>query len=178
MTKEDRDILEDFRARLPLDRFELEKECCEQAIVYDEIGSWVSEVKARAKVAKEHISFVESELSLDIRKNPDNYDLPGKVTEGVVTAAINTHERYRKAFADYVEEDRLANEASTLLLAAEQRKSGIRDLVRLYIHNYYSGQEDVVSTNGWEEGERAIRDMRRNRIVEEDLGEDNSVVEE
>jgi len=173
MADKDKIILQDFSMRLPIDSLELEKECIEQASLYAEIGEWVSDVKARAKIAKEHVSFVESELSLDIRKNPESHNLPGKVTEGVVSATISTNERYQKAFKDYVVADQLANEASTLLLAAEQRKSGIRDLVQLYIHNYYSGQEDVVNTSNWEAGERAIQELRTKRIESsEDLEED------
>lgn len=176
MTDEDRDILEDFRARLPLDRLELEEECCEQAIVYDEIGSWVAEVRARAKIAKEHISFVESELSLEIRKNPVDFDLPvdKKPTEGTVVATIKIHEKYKKVFLDYVEADRLANEASTLLISAEQRKSGLRDLVRLYVNNYYSQDDSGLDTSKWEQGEKAILDQRRRRAEDStDLVEDN-----
>jgi len=174
MTDEDREILSEFRSRLPLDRLELETECCQQAIVYDDIGSWVADVKAQAKIAKEHISFVESELLLAIRKDPKEYGLPEKSTVDAVRSTVNIHERYRKAFLDYVEADRLASEASILLDSAQQRQSGLRDLVRLYVNNYYSQEQSGLDTSGWEQGEKAIMDTRRKRAeTSTDLGEDN-----
>ncbi len=176
MTDEDREILEDFRIRLPLDRLELEQECCDQAIIYDEIGSWVAEVRSRAKIAKEHVSFVEAELSLKVRKNPADFGLPvdKKPTEGTIVSTVTTHEDYQEAVSDHIEADRFANEAAVLLAAAEQRKSGLRDLVRLYVNNYYSKDDTGFDTSGWEQGEKAIQDARRRRQVSsEDTKEDH-----
>lgn len=176
MTDGDRGILEDFRMRLPLDRLELEKECCDQAIIYDEIGSWVAEIKSRAKIAKEHVSFVEAELSLKIRKNSADFDLPvdKKSTEGTIMSTVIVHEDYQKAVSDYLEADRFANEVAVLLVSAEQRKSGLRDLVRLYVNNYYSQDDTGFDTSGWEQGEKAIQDARRRRqISSEDIKEDH-----
>jgi len=176
MTDEDREVLEGFRERLPLDRIELEKECCDQAIVYDEIGSWVAEIRSRAKTAKEHVSFVEADLSLKIRKNPANFGLPAdkKPTEGTIVSTVTIHEDYQKAVGDYIEADRFANEVAVLLTAAEQRKSGLRDLVRLYINNYYSQDDTGLDTSGWEQGEKAIQDLRRRKQEgQEEVKEDH-----
>ena len=176
MTDEDKLTLQDFRTKLPLDRLELEQECCQQAIVYDEIGSWVAEVRGQAKTAKEHISFVESELSLKIRKKPADFDLPEdkKPTEGTIVATVIVHESYQKAVSDYIQADKLANEASTLLVSAEQRKSGLRDLVRLYVNNYYSQDDSGLDTSNWEQGEKAIQDARRRRQEsQEEIKEDH-----
>lgn len=174
MTNEDREILADFRERLPLDRLELEKECCGQAIVYDEIGSWAAEIKGRAKTAKEHISFVEAELHLRIRQDPESFALPLKPTVDAVKAVITVHKDYQIAVSDYIEADRFANEVAVLLASAEQRKSGLRDLVRLYVNNYYSQDDTGLDTSGWEQGEKAIMDARRRRqISSEDVQEDH-----
>jgi len=178
MIDEDMEMLKHFRERLSIDSFELEKECCEQAIVYDDVGIWVAEVKARAKTAKEHVSFVESDLSSKIRKDPKSYDLPEKPTVGAVISAVKINPEYLQAFKDYVEADKLANESSTLLESVGQRKSGIRDLVRLYIHNYYQ-REDKISSEQWQQDEKAIVAMRNRRATEEEnLTEDNVVEEE
>jgi len=158
MTDEDKLTLQDFRTKLPLDRLELEQECCQQAIVY------------------EHISFVESELSLKIRKKPADFDLPEdkKPTEGTIVATVIVHESYQKAVSDYIQADKLANEASTLLVSAEQRKSGLRDLVRLYVNNYYSQDDSGLDTSNWEQGEKAIQDARRRRQEsQEEIKEDH-----
>jgi len=173
LNDEERAYLANLRDKLPIDRFELERECCDQAITYDEVGSWASEVKATAKIAKEHVSFVESRLSLEIRRNPSKFGITGKPTVDTVVAAVKTHPEYMQAFKDYVEADRLANDAANLLESVAQRKSGIRDLVRLYIHNYYSERDDQVNATDWREGEQAIQEIRTQRaLAGEDMAED------
>ena len=172
MTEEDREILNDLKAKLSIDQFELEKECCEQPIIYEEVGCWVASVKARSKIAKEHVSFVESDLSLRIRKNPESFDLSGKPTVDAVIACVKVNSEYKQAFQDYIEADRLSNEASTLLESVAQRKSSIRDLVRLYVNDYFS-RADEVTHEEWRGAERAILELRNKKAVEkEDVDED------
>lgn len=171
-----KETLNSFKQRLPINQFELEKECLQQAALYDEIGEWVSSVRAEARKAKEHTEFVRADLSLKIRKNPETYGLSGKVTEGSVDAVITTSDEYQGAVTTYIETDKLASEASILLAAVEQRKSMLRDLVRLFIYSYYS-REDVVSPGDWKSAEQSIMDLRSKK-ANEDQEEDESVVEE
>lgn len=176
MTDEDRQILSDLREKLPIDQFELERECCQQPIVYDEVGEWVASIKAKSKIAKEHVSFVESDLTLRIRKNPEDFGLKkdAKPTVDAVTASIKVSPEYRQAFEDYVEADKLANEAATLLESVGQRKSSVRDLVRLYIAHYYE-KTDEVNGDEWRAAQDAIQDLRNKRAAEEEDRNENSV---
>ena len=177
MTDEEKMVLQGLRDKLPVDQFELEKECCEQPIVYDEVGEWVASVKAASKVAKEHVSFVESDLTLRIRKKPEEFGLlVGKPTVDAVVASIKVNPEYRQAFEDYVEADKLANESATLLESVAQRKSSIRDLVRLYIAHYYE-KSDELNHEEWREAQDAIQALRNKRAAEEDRNEDNVEVE-
>ena len=177
MTEEDREILNDLKTKLPIDQFELEKECCEQPIVYDEVGEWVALIKARSKIAKEHVSFIESDLSLRIRKNPESFGLSGKITVDAVTASVKVSPEYKQAFQDYVEADKLANEASTLLESVAQRKSSIRDLVRLYVNDYFS-RADELNHEEWKNAERDILELRNKRATEEEDNIEDNVQEE
>lgn len=172
MTDEDKKILANFRGLLPVDQYDLPEECAQQPVVYDEIGEWVAEVKARAKIAKEHVDFVKAGLSLKIRKNPTSYGLKEKPTEGAITVAITLEEDYRLAFKESIEVDTLASEANVLLTSAEQRKSSIRDLVRLYCNNYYANN-DKLSKEEWKDAEQAIIAERNRRAEEEERLADN-----
>ena len=176
MNDTDRQLLAELRAKLPIDQFDLERECCRQPIIYDEVGEWVASVKAVSRIAKEHVGFVESDLSLRIRQNPGEFHLSEKPTVGAVTACVKVHSEYRQAFQDYVEAERLANEASTLLESVAERKSSVRDLVRLYIAHYYE-KTDEVNGEEWRDAQAAIEDLRRKRADEEDQNEDNVEVE-
>ena len=177
MTEEDKQMLAYFREKLPVDQFELEKECSQQSIVYDEIGSWVSVVKARAKTAKEHVEFVKAGQSLEIRKNPTSYGLKEKPTETSIAAVITVSKEYRQAFKDYIDADCLAAEASVLLASAEQRKSGVRDLVRLYVNDYFS-KTDSLGQEDWRSAEAAIIEARNKRAAEEEDRKEDAVEEE
>jgi hypothetical protein len=176
MNEENKEALNRFKQRLPVDQFSLEKECVEQPSLYEEIGEWTSSMRAEAKRSKEHLSFIQADLSLKIRKNPETYGLSGKVTEGFIDAVIITSEEYQQALTNSIETDTLANEASVLLAAVEQRKSMLRDLVRLFIYSYYS-REDVVSHEDWKSAEEAILDLRSKK-ANEDREEVEEVVEE
>lgn len=177
MTDEDKQMLAYFRDKLPIDLYELEKECSQQSIVYDEIGSWVSEVKAKAKTAKEHVEYTKADLSLTIRENPTSYGLKEKPTESSITVVITVDESYRQAFKDYIEADNLANKASVLLTSAEQRKSGVRDLVRLYVNDYFS-KTDALSQGDWKHAEAAIIEARDKKAAEEEARRSDNVEEE
>lgn len=177
MTDEDKQIHAQFKSRLPIDLYELEKECAQQPIVYDDIGEWVSEIKAKAKIAKEHVEFVKAGLSLTIRKNPTSYGLKEKPTEGSIAVVIALEEDYRLAFREYIDADKLANEASVLLTAAEQRKSSIRDLVRLYVNSYFS-KNDALGDEDWKQAEQAIIEERNRRASEEEDRKSDNVEEE
>lgn len=179
MTDEDRTILQNLREKIPIDSFDLEKECCRQPIIYDEVGEWVASVKAKSKVAKEHVSFVESDLTLRIRKNPEDFGLKkdAKPTVDAVTASIKVHPEYKQAFQEYIEADKLSNEAATFLESIAQRKSSVRDLVRLYIAHYYE-KSDELNHEEWRTAQDAITDLRSKRAAEEeDNAEDNVEVE-
>lgn len=179
MTEEEQQLLSDLRKKLPIDQFELERECCQQPIVYDEVGEWVALVKAKSKTAKEHVSFVESDLTLRIRKNPEDFGLKKDVkpTVDAVAASIKVSPAYIQAFEEYIEADKLANEAAILLESVGQRKSSIRDLVRLFISHYYE-KTDELNHEEWKNAERAIYDLRNKKAAEEeDNAEDNVEVE-
>ncbi len=176
MDDADRQILSDLRAKLPIDQFNLEKECNRQPIIYDEVGEWVARIKAGCRIAKEHVSFVESDLLLRIRRNPEEFNLPGKLTLDVVKACVKVNTEYKKAFQEYVEADRLANEASTLLESVSERKSAVRDLVRLWISHYYD-KTDEVNGEEWREAQDAIQALRDKKAAQEERHEDNVEVE-
>ncbi len=165
MTNEDREELENFREKLPIDQFSLEVENCQQPVLYDEVGIWVADVKARSKTAKERIEFVKADLSLKIRKDPKSYGLKEKPTEGAINSVITTNEEYQEAVRNYIDADKLANEASTLLSSVEKRSSSISNLVRLFVRSYYSDRP--ISNEDWQENEEAIVAMRDKKAQDE-----------
>jgi hypothetical protein len=147
MGEELREQLSKLKERLPIDPLQLERECMGQPALYTEAGELASTARAEAKQAKEHLEFTKAQLSAKIRGDTDKY-VVGKVTEASIDSAIITHEEYVKAVAESINASRLADDLSVLQTAVEQRKSMIRDLVQLFIHSYYSNNQDMTNEQG------------------------------
>ena len=165
MTDEDMQILIELRDRLPIDQFNLEVENSQQPALFDEVGHWVSGIKAAARTAKEHIEYVKADLFSRIRKDPESFDLSGKIVNDAVNSKVITHQEYQEAVKDWIDADKLATEASILLSSVEQRKSLIGNLVQLFIRAYYHNEKPVNSDN-WRSDEEAIVALRNQKLQE------------
>jgi len=121
MNDDIRELLNELKAKLPVDQFNLELECRNQAALLEEVGEIAASVKKEAKVAKEHLEFVKADLSNKIRRNPEEYGLT-KVTESGVASTIVLQEEYQEALKKAIDLSEEADCFSTLLLAVEQRK--------------------------------------------------------
>lgn len=141
MNKDDKKLLDELKARLPIDPYNLENECSNQSVLLTELGEIVAEIKRESKEAKEHIVYVKADLSTKIRKDPEKYNIMGKVTEGAIDSAIILQPEYQKAIRNSFDAEESANSFGELLIGAEGRKSLIRDLVTLYVREYYDSQK-------------------------------------
>ncbi len=135
-----------FRERLTIDQFKLEIECINQPALYAEVGEAASEARTEAKRMKDRLEFVKAELSVKIRKDPETHGIVGKPTEAAIESAIVLQNEYREAINALSKANHIADSLSILQASVEQRKSMIRDLVSLFIHSYYSDQNQQDMT--------------------------------
>jgi len=140
MDKNTREILDELKAKLPINQYALDVECRNQAALLEEVGELTAAIRKEAKVAKEHVEYVKADLANKIRKNPEKYGLT-KTTDSAVSSAVILQKEYQEAVKKMLDLTEEAECFSTLLTAVEQRKSLIRDAVSLFIHQYYSSQE-------------------------------------
>jgi hypothetical protein len=127
--------LEELKKKLSIDQYGLETECTGQPELYETAGELMVNAKSAARTSKDYLDFVKADLSFKIRSNPEN---------GVDSTVVVQHE-YRKAQAEYIEAQELADSFSVLLTAVEQRKSMLKDLVTLFVYNYYSDTHEMSS---------------------------------
>lgn len=161
---DNKEILAQFTAQLEINRNLLEDEWSKQPGLYAEVGEWASSLRREAKAAKSRAESVYSELLLDVHQHEDHCGLP-KTTEAIVKAYVLTHEQYTEALDYYHIADKNANDAGRLLEAFEQRKAALRDLVRLYVHEYYmSGDPQGPSPE--ERGRRQTPEKAEEPIME------------
>jgi len=140
MNKENKELLDDLKLKLPIDQFNLELECRNQSVLLTEMGEIASVVKSEFRSAKEHLEYVKAKLSTDIRAEPSKYNL-SKTTADSVSAAVILQPGYRDASKAMIDAEEASNVFSTLLQAVEGRKSLIRDIVSLFLHQYYDNQQ-------------------------------------
>lgn len=161
------DRLRELKTRLPIDRTRLDEECSGQAVLYDEIGEFVAELKRDARTAKDFLDLERSRVRRGIRENPGSVGI-AKLTESALEDAVITHDDYRKALTAYTEAQYLADCANVLMTAAEERKSMIKDAVTLYVHEWYSTKNDLapqkVELN--KVTEDRINDLRRSSAAD------------
>lgn len=162
------DRLRELKAKVPIDRTRLDEECAGQAVLYGEIGEFVAELKRDARVSKDFVDQERSRLRKEIRENPQNYGI-SKLTESALEDAFTTNVDYRKALTAYAEAQYLADCAVTLLTAAEERKSMIKDAVTLYVHEYYSTKDDLApqKVDMQKVTESEINNLRRQAAAEQ-----------
>lgn len=162
------DRLREFKARLPINRTRLDEECAGQAVLYNEIGEFVAELKRDARTAKDNVEFEHSQLRKKFRENPGAFGI-AKLTESSLEDAVVTDPQYRQALSAYAEAQYLADMASTLIAAAEERKSMIKDAVTLFVHEYYSTKDDLAPQKSTliEVTEESINKVRRQSALDQ-----------
>jgi len=134
--------LASFRNSLKIDGNNLGGECLGQAVLYEQIGLLVADIKRTARAAKDTMEFTAARLKKEARANPGQFGI-AKTTESALEEAVKVHNEYRGVQEKYAEAQYLADCAGVLLMAAEQRKSMLKDSVSMQIHELYSAQHDL-----------------------------------
>ena len=90
-----------YEKRLKIDIYNLEKECAEHSDIYYRVALFQSDIRAQAGNCSLLVKEMESQLSIDIRNNPDSFGIV-KLTESAILETINVDQ-------DIIEVRRLKN---------------------------------------------------------------------
>ena len=127
-----------YEEEMHIDENALDVEFLEQPALMVKYSTKLAEARLEKDLAKEELDIVKSDLDLDIRDNPENYDLK-KVTEGAITSLILTDEKYIKAQKRFNEANYEVNVLFGVVSAIEARKSALENLVKLHGQQYFAG---------------------------------------
>ena len=166
LSKEFYEFLNSLREDLGIDRDNLDRECTLQPQLYEKIGHEVVLSGRLAKDAKVLWDEKEAEVQLAIRKNPSAYGLE-KCTESTVAAALTLDDSVKKFKRGYLQADEEHQALKILLEAMSQRKSMIRDIVDLFVHNYYTVQSLSTPSGRIQEGNKVS--VEENKQFEEGI---------
>lgn len=129
---------------LEIDGDSLDEEWIKQPRLYMKYARASAEIAAERDHAKEVLDVVQAELDIDIRRNPQKYNLPTdkngipKVTEGAIKSCILLSKEYKLVFDEYTKTKLEADIILAGLRAMEHRKKALEGLVQLYIGEYFS----------------------------------------
>lgn len=107
-----------------------------------------------ADEARDALNLAKARAEMDVRSNPDEYDLP-KVTEATVAAAVAAHENVEAATADFNKARYMASLVDGALASLDAKRRALENLVRLLGMEYMAKPEvpQDISTHitDWEQ---------------------------
>lgn len=150
--------IESIKSKITIDQFQLEGECLKQPVLFERVASLSAEAKAESRRAKEDMEAIKAETELAVRASPEAYGI-SKVTESTISAAVSVNESCRLATKKFIDVQEISDKLIALEVACEQRKSAVRDLITLFIHNYYSQTKTPMN-------EEELRGLREKQLIE------------
>lgn len=146
-----------LRGMLSIDKTMLDDEIIRQPSLFYEVSEMLTEAQAERDAAKEELAIVDADLDRHYRAQLGKNG--NKVTEGMVTSHLQTDDKHKEAFTDYLALKNKADQLLALKEAFQQRSYMLRDLVSLYTANYFES-ESVKPSRAQEASHYAVNRQR------------------
>lgn len=97
--------------------------------------------KAEKEVArlKEKRQVIYATTEKDVRNNPSDYKISGKITEEVVKNTVLSSDEYQEITEELIDAQYESSMVKGAVEAVKQRKDALQDLVRLHGQQYFAG---------------------------------------
>ena len=129
----------DFEGDVKIRPDALDAEWVGQSGLMMRYGRLASAATLRADQAKERLGVVRAGLDRRIRSAPAVWGLNDKPTEGAIGAAIDSDDKYRASFAEWLQAKYNADLMDRACRAMYARKDALENLVRLHGQQYFAG---------------------------------------
>ena len=156
----------DYEKDLQIDHNALDVEWLDQPQKFMRYSVLHTDACLKVDKAKENLDVVQAELSMKIRKDPDDYDIP-KVTEATVSNAITLSPEFQEANLEYIKAKHEANILLCAVKAFDQRKRALEHLVQLLGQQYFaspSAPRDLDLETASQNRKTEARDKVRRRM--------------
>ncbi len=127
-----------YEQDIKIDADSLDTEWLEQAELMRKYGKHLARTERDMDNAKERLEAGKARIEMDIRNNPEKYDL-SKVTEGAISSTIALQDDYRELIKKYNEAKYEYGVAYAAVQAMHQRKKALENLVQLLNMSYFAG---------------------------------------
>lgn len=120
-----------------IDQNQLDVEWLKQPKLFFEYAAMLADARAEYEKEKADREVVKARLDLDIRSNPEDYDLD-KVTEGAITNVLATQESVITGNEAVLAAKHKLDRLQAAVEALDQRKKALENLVGLFGMNYFA----------------------------------------
>jgi len=131
----------DFQKDLEIDIENLEVEACLQAELFFKWSKIARDAREAYDRAKLHLDITEASLAREIRENPKQHGIKGRLTEGSIQETIKTNKVYTAAVNNYIQARGESDILARAVAAMDQRKRMIEILVQLHTGEYFAGPD-------------------------------------
>lgn len=152
--------LRDFSRDVEINRFKLDEECQKHSGIFYYYTKELSDAKSELDEQKDKLSFMESELELDLRKNPPD-DM--KITEQAIKSLIGSNKilKAQKEIVNKIKKRVYYLESAVKVL--EHKKAMIKHLVDLFAARYYSEPTESKRNKRYDEVDEKISENLNRR---------------
>ena len=129
----------DYEKDVTIDPDALDTEWLEQPRLMMRYARISAQAQKDYEEEKQNLDIVKAQIDQDIRINPQDHGIEGKITEAVVSAGIlvsNEYQIAQKKVADALYEYNMARGA---IQAINGKKDALENLVRLHGQQYFAG---------------------------------------
>lgn len=128
----------DFKEDLQIDEYNLEQEAVRHAPLLYDYSEALSDEKSKLGQEELELQVLEAQTAYQIRKGLYPRAEGIKITNDVVTELLNSDETIIKRRQEVLNQKRIVEKFSAAVKSIEHRKSMIKNLVDLFLHNYYN----------------------------------------
>ena len=141
---------------LSINQYNLDLEAISLPSIYFRYSDAVREAKEIVAEKKDNLEAILAEKNIQYREEASNLNL--KVTEGVITAKINSDKDVLQAKKELRDANAVQGRLQVAVSALETKRNSIDNLVKLYCNAYYTNRD--TKPNSDFKDEMIAHDMR------------------
>lgn len=153
--KKNTNIVDELNEHLKIDKDSLDEEIQRQPSLFFKIGEAYVNAAARRDFLKEEVARVDADLSAKHRRKIEKSG--ARATDAATNSAVAADPKHQKAVDAHIAARQEADKLLVLKDSFHQRSYMLRDLVALYVSNYY--QQTSVNDNSVTKDFKANKNM-------------------
>lgn len=151
-----------YEKEIVIDESSLDLEWIEQPSLFMKYAIHSASMRREVDKMKQAVDIAKADADSKIRNHPEKYKLE-KITEAAVSNLILKEEDYVKAYQKYLDAKYESDIAQAAVIAFEQRKSALENLVKLHGQSYFAGPKlprDIANERKKKQEEQKEQDTR------------------